>query len=52
MGFLFNGLKEILYFGSDLTNSNTTVLLWIAIISLIVCWINIVDKPIMKNIED
>jgi len=53
MGFLFNGLKEILYFGSDLTNGNTMVLLWIAIISLIVCWIKfIVEKPIMKNIED
>lgn len=46
MKFLINGMKEILYFGKDLWNGNSTVLLWIAIISFVVFWIkNLVEKP-------
>ncbi|MNN77904.1 hypothetical protein D3C81_1944080 [compost metagenome] len=45
MKFLINGMKEILYFGNDLSNGNSTVLLWIAIVSFIVLWIkNIIEK--------
>lgn len=46
MKFLINGVKDILYFGQDLSNSNSTVLLWIAIIAFLVCWVKfIIEKP-------
>ena len=49
--FYIEGLKDIFYFGADVTNSNFTVLLWIAIVSLIVLWIKHFINKIKINVQ-
>lgn len=37
--FLIEGLKDILFFGSGLINDNTTILMWIFVVSFIAVWV-------------
>ncbi|WP_274310194.1 YhgE/Pip domain-containing protein [Solibacillus daqui] len=44
-GFLIEGLKDILFFSDDVLNSNSTVLIVIAIIAFVLIWVkNLMEK--------
>ena len=43
--FFIEGFKEVLFFSHELINSNSVVLIWILVISLVLVWIkNLVEK--------